>query len=181
MSNTKNIFVSPAEDAGRPESPHAEGGVGVRYFKVPPKSGGTEAEQELKTLVQQRAAAEMQVEAWRATRIRNGDPVPSYEEQRLIGAIDLLRLQENNVRNWIASYVGQDPVRGEIQAFQSTPVPPERKKKKKKKSQSSNPAPIKKRSRGSGVRKKKSVTARDSPSRGISRTTGKRSRVRLIG
>lgn len=140
-----------------------------------------EARSRLLLLSQQIESAEEQLEAWRQTRLRNGDTIPRYEERILSDRIEALRTQEAEILTGETRSDELDPDagRGKWPAAEDRKRRAETNSSKSLKSKKSGKT--KRRAKGSGGRKRKAAVARDSPSRGISRTTGKRSRVRLIG
>lgn len=143
-----------------------------------------DAQQELQVLCQQIDLTQAQLEAWRETRLRNGEGLQTYEERKLISSLELFSLQEKNIRAWIDRQ-GHRPDDGRGGMSGQTkdkfgPHKPDAGRKKSKNRKNGQSKTEKSRARRSAG-KKKVVVARDSPSRGISRRTGKRSRVRLIG
>lgn len=158
---------------------HGENAVPVPApNQVPPRTEIASTKKDLHASRSQIAFVEDQLEAWRQTRLRNGETVQSYEERRLLDKLEVLRLQESN---------SQASVPGKQSVFEQVPRPaqdptarsPDTDKNERKEKKGSKQK--RNRAKGRSTSRKEGAKSRDSPSRGISPTTGKRSRVRLIG
>lgn len=139
------------------------------------------ARSKLLLLRQQIESAEEQLEAWRQTRLRNGETLQRYEERILSDRIEALRSQESEILAGGTRSDGRDPDADRGKRPDAEDRKPVAENKNSKSAKSKKPGKKKRRAKGSVGHKRKAAVARDSPSRGISRTTGKRSRVRLIG
>lgn len=163
-----------------------ESGLGNGKDSVVTRTGGQTSlgaedatgREDLHLLRRQIASVEEQIEAWRQTRLRNGDTFPRYEEAKLEDNLELLRLREGNLRNRFGDH-GEDLGQVDVSSWDRSQDNARSAKNETQKKK--DPNTQKNRSKGRSGRKKKQAKSRISPSRGISPLTGKRSRVRLIG
>lgn len=171
-----NDGMGPQGDGG------GEPAAQSRRDKTTAEAEVAKARRELRHLDRRVALAEDQFKARRQIRLKHGIAVESDDERKMRTQIYLIKLRRKNVRRWLYRQSGRrtsESIGAKTSARESAPRPA--KAKANGNSKKSKPKKSKKRSNGAGSRKKLSRNARYSPSRGISSTTGKRSRATLIG